>query len=64
MRVRILKGIVNPTNGGKYHVGQTLKVTLSYGRELIAAKKAVEYKDGLPIKKLKSDFFKPKEIKQ
>lgn len=42
------------------NVGSVMQVTNELGKKLINDKKAVEYTEGLPVKKAKTDFFKPK----
>lgn len=44
----------------KYKIGQAFKVVNELGREWIEQKKAIEYTGGFPIKKMKTEFFKPK----
>lgn len=53
MWVRLLKA------RGKYKIGQALKVVNGLGREWIEQKKAIEYTGGFPIKKMRTDLFKP-----
>jgi hypothetical protein len=59
MKVRLLKKMERKL-GADFPIGKVIDVPPSLGRGLIAANKAVEYTDGLPVKKLKSEFFKPK----
>lgn len=47
----------------KLKVGQVLRVTPELSRQMIEAKKAIEYTGSFPIKKMKTDFFKPKDLK-
>lgn len=44
----------------KIPIGHTIKVLGSVGRQMIEDKKAIEYTEGFPVKKMKTDFFKPK----
>jgi hypothetical protein len=57
MWVRLLKA------DKKLKVGQALRVTPGLGRKMIEEKKAIEYTGTFPIKKMKTDFFKPKDLK-
>jgi hypothetical protein len=41
-------------------VGHTIRVLGFIGRQMIEEKKAFEYTGTFPIKKMKTDFFKPK----
>lgn len=59
MKVRIIKK-VERRHGKDLFIGRVVTVTSQLGKELIAGKKAIEYTDGVPVKKVKSDFFKPK----
>lgn len=43
----------------KASVGRVIKVTPARAREMIENKKANEYIGGFPVKKMKTDFFKP-----
>jgi hypothetical protein len=43
----------------KAPVGRIIKVTPTRAREMIENKKANEYTGGFPVKKMKTDFFKP-----
>lgn len=54
MWIRMLKA------QGKIKVGRVIKVIHSKARQMIEDKKAIEYTDGFPVKKMKTDFFKPK----
>lgn len=54
MWVRLLK------SDKKLKVGRVVKVIPSMARKLIENKNAIEYTDGFPVKKMKTDFFKPK----
>lgn len=58
MNVRLIKSIVK--NGKTRPVGRVLNIVRSEALELIATGKAVEYTDGIPVKKVKTEFFKPK----
>lgn len=44
----------------KRSVGHVIKCIPSKARQMIEDKKAIEYNGGFPIKKMKTDFFKPK----
>lgn len=57
MWVRLLKP---QGKKGKYKIGQALKVVNALAREWIGQHKAIEYTGGFPIKKMKTEFFKPK----
>lgn len=54
MWVRVLKA------KGKIKVGYVVKMLNSKARQEIENKKVKEYTDGFPVKKMKTDFFKPK----
>lgn len=56
MWVRLLK------TRGRYKVGKALNVLRSLGHELIGNKSAVEHTGEFPVKKMKTDFFKPKKL--
>lgn len=58
MTVRLIKSIEK--NGKTRPIGRVLNIIRSEALELIAEGKAVEYTDGLPVKKVKTEFFKPK----
>jgi len=45
---------------GKIKMGKVIKVIPSVARKMIEDKRAIEYTDGFPVKKIKTDFFKPK----
>lgn len=49
--------------GKRFCIGRVLKVTNDYADDLINAGLAEEYKGSFPPKKLKTDFFKPKNVK-
>jgi len=58
MNIRLTKSIVE--RGKRIPVGRVLNKIRSEAKQLIAEGKAVEYIDGLPVKKVKTEFFKPK----
>jgi hypothetical protein len=62
MKIRLKQSVLQ--NKKRYPVGTMLNVTNDYAKELISAGKAEEYKDGLPVQKVKTDFFKPKNKKE
>lgn len=53
MWVRLLK------SDGKLKVGKVVKKLNYIARQMIQDKQAFEYTDGFPVKKMKTDFFKP-----
>lgn len=44
-------------------IGHTVRVLGFVGRQMIENKIAIEYTGGFPVKKMKTDFFKPKDLK-
>ncbi len=62
MKIRLKQSVIQ--NKKKHPIGAMLNVTNSFARELISAGKAEEYIDGLPVKKVKTEFFKPKKQKE
>lgn len=47
----------------KLPIGKGIRVTIEKGRELISNGIAYEHTEGFPMKKVKTDFFKPKKKK-
>jgi hypothetical protein len=59
--IRLLKSWTNKS-GRKYPIGKILPMSNSLSKDLIRDNIAVEYKGEYPPKKkMKTDFFKPKE---
>lgn len=44
----------------KAPIGRVIKVTPSRARDMIENKKANEYTEGFPVKKMRTDFFQNK----
>jgi hypothetical protein len=44
----------------KAPIGRAIQCTPAKARQMIEDKKAIEYNGGFPVKKMKTDFFKPK----
>jgi hypothetical protein len=44
-------------------IGYTIKVTPELARLMIESKKAIEYTGTFPVKKMKTNLFKPKDLK-
>lgn len=57
--IRLLKSHI--VNGKKLPIGQTFKVDNEYASKILKTGRAELYTGPLPPKKMKTDFFKPKQ---